>query len=115
MQKLEHGDMWAIAIENAVGRVLNAFIVTDHKDALILRACAREANYNHLQIIIYDFSRPRLLLVYVVESIPDYFCSEPVLRVELCLLVELTFQGTCFPRLIIPLHSLSCILTILRC
>ncbi|KAI3458312.1 hypothetical protein Pfo_014975 [Paulownia fortunei] len=58
--KLEHGDMWSIAIENAVGRVLNAFIVTDHKDALILRACTREANYNHLQIIIYDFSRPRI-------------------------------------------------------
>ncbi|EYU24946.1 hypothetical protein MIMGU_mgv1a002784mg [Erythranthe guttata] len=58
--KLEHGDMWSIAVENAVGRVLNAFIVTDHKDARILRACAREANYNHLQIIIYDFSRPRL-------------------------------------------------------
>ncbi|KAK4385139.1 Structural maintenance of chromosomes protein 6B [Sesamum angolense] len=58
--KLEDGEMWSIAIENAVGRVLNAFIVTDHKDARILRACAREANYNHLQIIIYDFSRPRI-------------------------------------------------------
>ncbi|KAH6821922.1 structural maintenance of chromosomes 6A [Perilla frutescens var. hirtella] len=58
--KLEHGDMWAIAIENAVGRVLNAFIVTDHKDARILRACAREANYNQVQIVIYDFKRPRI-------------------------------------------------------
>ncbi|KAG8381534.1 hypothetical protein BUALT_Bualt06G0131700 [Buddleja alternifolia] len=58
--KLEQGDVWSIAIENAVGRVLNAFIVTDHKDSLILRACAKEANYNHLQIFIYDFSRPRI-------------------------------------------------------
>ncbi|XP_073129869.1 structural maintenance of chromosomes protein 6B isoform X2 [Henckelia pumila] len=58
--KLEHGDMWSIAIESAVGRLLNAFIVTNHKDSLVLRACAREANYNHLQIIIYDFSRPRI-------------------------------------------------------
>ncbi|KZV51907.1 structural maintenance of chromosomes protein 6B-like [Dorcoceras hygrometricum] len=58
--KLEHGDMWSIAIESAVGRLLNAFIVTDHKDSLVLRACAREANYNHLQIIIYDFARPRM-------------------------------------------------------
>ncbi|CAA3008732.1 structural maintenance of chromosomes 6B isoform X1 [Olea europaea subsp. europaea] len=57
---LEHGDTWSIAIENAVGRLLNAFIVTDHKDSLVLRACAREANYNHLQIIIYDFSRSKL-------------------------------------------------------
>lgn len=60
LQKLEHGDMWALAIENAVGKLLNAFIVTDHNDSRILRACAREANYNNLQIIIHDFRRPRL-------------------------------------------------------
>ncbi|KAL3837884.1 hypothetical protein ACJIZ3_022475 [Penstemon smallii] len=58
--KLEHGDVWSIAVENAVGKLLNAFIVTNHKDSLLLRACAREANYNHLKIIIYDFSRPRM-------------------------------------------------------
>ncbi|XP_075484074.1 structural maintenance of chromosomes protein 6B-like isoform X2 [Primulina tabacum] len=58
--KLEHGDMWSIAIESAVGILLNAFIVTNHKDSRVLRACAREANYNHLQIIIYDFARPRM-------------------------------------------------------
>ncbi|KAL8539574.1 hypothetical protein ACS0TY_001254 [Phlomoides rotata] len=58
--KLEQGDMWAMAIENAVGRVLNAFIVTNHKDARTLRLCAKEANYNHLHIIIYDFSIPRI-------------------------------------------------------
>lgn len=59
---LVNGDTWAPAVEQAIGRLLNAFIVTDHKDALLLRGCAREANYNHLQIIIYDFSRPRLSL-----------------------------------------------------
>ncbi|KAK9292001.1 hypothetical protein L1049_019954 [Liquidambar formosana] len=57
---LVNGDMWAPAAESAIGKLLNAFIVTDHKDSLLLRGCAREANYNHLQIIIYDFSRPRL-------------------------------------------------------
>ncbi|KAL7582405.1 hypothetical protein Lser_V15G43696 [Lactuca serriola] len=57
---LLHGDKWAVAVENAVGKLLNAFIVTDHKDSLLLRSCAREANYHHLQIIIYDFSIPRL-------------------------------------------------------
>lgn len=57
---LIQGDKWALAVENAIGKLLNAFIVTDHKDSLLLRACAREANYNYLQIIIYDFSRPRL-------------------------------------------------------
>lgn len=56
------GDKWAFAVENAVGRLFNAFIVNDHKDNLVLRACAREANYNRLQIIIYDFSRPRYSL-----------------------------------------------------
>ena len=60
MQTLDNGNMWGIAIENAVGGLLNAFIVTDHKDSLQLRACAKQANYNHLRIIIYDFSRPRL-------------------------------------------------------
>lgn len=59
LQKLVDADKWALAVENAVGKLFNAFIVNDHKDNLILRACAREANYNHLQIIIYDFSRPR--------------------------------------------------------
>lgn len=59
LQRLVNGDTWAPAAEQAIGKLLNAFIVTNHKDSLILRGCAREANYNHLQIIIYDFSRPR--------------------------------------------------------
>ncbi|XP_075083843.1 structural maintenance of chromosomes protein 6B [Nicotiana tabacum] len=62
---LVDGDKWGIAIESAIGSLLNGFIVTDHKDSLLLRACAREANYNNLQIIIYEFSRPRL-------NIPDH-------------------------------------------
>ncbi|PKI39247.1 hypothetical protein CRG98_040376, partial [Punica granatum] len=57
---LVNGDMWAPAVENALGKLLNAFIVASHKDSLVLRKCAKEANYNHLPIIIYDFSRPRL-------------------------------------------------------
>ncbi|KAK3221082.1 hypothetical protein Dsin_015052 [Dipteronia sinensis] len=57
-----NGDMWGPAVEQAIGRLLNAFIVTDHKDALLLRGCAKDANYNNLQIFIYDFSRPRLNL-----------------------------------------------------
>ncbi|KAJ0793938.1 putative structural maintenance of chromosomes protein [Helianthus annuus] len=56
---LIQGDKWAVAVENAIGKLLNAFIVTDHKDSLVLRSCAREANYPYLQIIIYDFSIPR--------------------------------------------------------
>ncbi|XP_015076680.1 structural maintenance of chromosomes protein 6B [Solanum pennellii] len=66
---LVDGDKWGTAIECAVGKVLNAFIVNDHKDSLLLRACAREANYNHLQIIIYEFSRPRL-------HIPDHMLPQ---------------------------------------
>ncbi|PSS33185.1 Structural maintenance of chromosomes protein like [Actinidia chinensis var. chinensis] len=57
---LIHGDMWAVAVESAINKLLNAFIVTDHRDSVLLRGCAREVGYNHLQIIIYDFARPRL-------------------------------------------------------
>lgn len=67
--KLVGGDRWAFAVENAVGRLFNAFIVNDHKDNLVLRACAREASYNNLQIIIHDFSRPRL-------NIPDHMLPQ---------------------------------------
>ncbi|KAI4323824.1 hypothetical protein L6164_023401 [Bauhinia variegata] len=59
---LVNGDKWAVAVEHAIGKMLNSFIVTDHKDSLLLRECAREAHYGHLQIIIYDFSRPRLII-----------------------------------------------------
>ncbi|XAR56052.1 hypothetical protein NMG60_11036347 [Bertholletia excelsa] len=59
---LVHGDLWAAAVENAIGKLLNAFIVTDHRDSVLLRGCAKEAGYNHLQIIIYDFARPRLTI-----------------------------------------------------
>ncbi|XP_020260784.1 structural maintenance of chromosomes protein 6B-like [Asparagus officinalis] len=57
---LVNGDSWALAVDCAIGRLLDAFIVTNHKDSLALRACAREARYQNLQIIIYDFSMPRL-------------------------------------------------------
>ncbi|KAJ8542030.1 hypothetical protein K7X08_016896 [Anisodus acutangulus] len=66
---LVDGDKWGTAIESAIGKVLNAFIVTDHKDSLLLRACAREANYSNLQIIIYEFARPRL-------HIPDHMLPQ---------------------------------------
>lgn len=59
LQTLSNGDKWAPAVENAIGKLLNAFIVTDHRDSVLLRGCATEAKYNNLQIIIYDFSRPR--------------------------------------------------------
>ncbi|EEF51573.1 structural maintenance of chromosomes protein 6B [Ricinus communis] len=59
---LHNGDRWAPAVENAIGKLLNAFIVTNHSDSLLLRGYAREARYNNLQIIIYDFSRPRLII-----------------------------------------------------
>ncbi|CAL5212017.1 unnamed protein product [Lathyrus oleraceus] len=60
--KLRGGNKWAVAVEHAIGRMLNSFIVTDHKDFRLLKQCAKEANYDHLQIIIYDFSTPRLMI-----------------------------------------------------
>jgi chromosome segregation ATPase len=56
---LINGNRWASAVEQALGNLLNAFIVTDHKDLVALRDCGKEAKYNNLKIIIYDFSRPR--------------------------------------------------------
>lgn len=68
-----NGNKWAVAVEYAIGRMLNSFIVTDHKDFRLLKQCAKEANYGHLQIIIYDFSIPR----YIVRSISVFLspCS----------------------------------------
>ncbi|CAL0334296.1 unnamed protein product [Lupinus luteus] len=60
--KLLNGDKWALAVEHAIGRMLNSFIVADHKDLHLLKQCAKEAHYDNLQIIIYDFSRPRLMI-----------------------------------------------------
>lgn len=59
---LVNGDKWAPAVEQALGNMLNAFVVTNHKDVLTLRKCAKEANYGYLQIVMYDFSKPRLNL-----------------------------------------------------
>ncbi|XP_066392341.1 structural maintenance of chromosomes protein 6B-like [Miscanthus floridulus] len=56
---------WSVAIDYALGRLLDAFIVSCHKDSLVLRECAKEANYRNLQIIIYDFTKPRV-------EIPDH-------------------------------------------
>jgi hypothetical protein len=58
MQQLA-SDCWSVAIDYALGRLLDAFIVSCHKDSLVLRECAKEANYRNLQIIIYDFAKPR--------------------------------------------------------
>lgn len=68
LQTLNNGDVWGPAVEHAIGRLLNAFIVTNHKDSLLLRACAKEAKYNNVQIIIYDFSLPRSILILSLLS-----------------------------------------------
>ena len=64
LQALTRGDMWACAVENAVGGLLNAFIVTNVRDSHMLRSCAKRARYDNLRIIIYDFSVPRFLIEY---------------------------------------------------
>ncbi|XP_066397226.1 structural maintenance of chromosomes protein 6B-like [Miscanthus floridulus] len=58
-------DSWSVAIDYALGKLLDAFIVSCHKDSLLLRECAKEVNYHNLQIIIYDFTKPRI-------DIPDH-------------------------------------------
>ncbi|XP_006664916.1 structural maintenance of chromosomes protein 6B-like [Oryza brachyantha] len=58
-------ESWSFAVECALGKLLDAFIVSCHADSVILRECAKQVNYRNLQIIIYDFSKPRL-------NIPDH-------------------------------------------
>ncbi|RLM87021.1 uncharacterized protein C2845_PM04G11530 [Panicum miliaceum] len=53
-------DCWSLAVDCALGRLLDAFIVSCHKDSLVLRECAKEVKYHNLQIIIYDFTKPQL-------------------------------------------------------
>ncbi|GAB2233566.1 hypothetical protein Droror1_Dr00002792 [Drosera rotundifolia] len=60
--QLVNGDAWSIAVENAIGRLLDSFIVTDYQDSRLLRQCGKEINYHQLQIIVYDFSIPRLVI-----------------------------------------------------
>ncbi|KAM0892903.1 hypothetical protein ACQ4PT_025453 [Festuca glaucescens] len=55
-------EFWSVAVDCACGRLLDAFIVSCHKDLQILRECANKVHYGYLQIIIYDFTRPRLLI-----------------------------------------------------
>lgn len=57
MQELS-SDSWSVAVDCALGRLLDAFIVSCHNDLLVLRDCAKEANYHNLPIIIYDFAKP---------------------------------------------------------
>nr|KJB51419.1 hypothetical protein B456_008G215500 [Gossypium raimondii] len=59
---LVNGDTWVPAVERAIGKMLNAFIVTNSEDACALRKCAREARYNFFPIVIQRFSRPRLII-----------------------------------------------------
>jgi structural maintenance of chromosomes protein 6 len=56
MQQLAR-DCWSLAVDCALGRLLDAFIVTCHEDLLLLRDCGKEANYHNNQIIIHDFAR----------------------------------------------------------
>lgn len=79
---LINSDIWALAVECAIGRLLDAFIVTDHKDLLVLRTCAREANYHNLQIIIYDFSRPRLSIPSHLLPLTSHPTTISVLHTE---------------------------------
>ncbi|XP_010062366.2 structural maintenance of chromosomes protein 6B [Eucalyptus grandis] len=79
---LIHGGQWAPAVENSIGRLLNAFIVTNHRDSLVLRGCAKEANYNNLQIIIYDFSRPRLTIPHNMLPQTEHPTTFSVLRAD---------------------------------
>lgn len=60
---------WALAIEIGVGKLLDAFIVANHRDMLLLRQIASRVQYGDLQIIIYDFNLPPLRMR--PDQLPD--------------------------------------------
>ena len=62
-------ESWSLAIEAAIGKLLDAFIVTNHSDMRLLREMAKRAQYGNLQIIIYDFNAPPLQMR--PDQIPD--------------------------------------------
>ncbi|XBH76162.1 hypothetical protein VPH35_102852 [Triticum aestivum] len=55
-------ESWSVAVDRACGGLLDAFIVTCYKDLHVLRECASKVNFNNLRIIVYDFTRPRLII-----------------------------------------------------
>ncbi|KAL2613323.1 hypothetical protein R1flu_025015 [Riccia fluitans] len=50
-------EKWSLAVEVALKNLLDAFIVTNQKDMLLLRRLANQANCRNLNICIYDFER----------------------------------------------------------
>ncbi|VAI30772.1 unnamed protein product [Triticum turgidum subsp. durum] len=61
MQQLA-SESWSVAVDFACGGLLDAFIVSCHKDLQVLRECANRVYYNNLRIIVYDFTRQRLII-----------------------------------------------------
>uniref|UniRef100_A0A453KGA9 Structural maintenance of chromosomes protein 6 n=1 Tax=Aegilops tauschii subsp. strangulata TaxID=200361 RepID=A0A453KGA9_AEGTS len=55
-------ESWSVAVDCACGGLLDAFIVSCHKDLQVLRECAGRVYYNNLRIIVYDFTRQRLII-----------------------------------------------------
>ena len=55
-------ESWSVAVDCACGGLLDAFIVSCHKDLQVLRECAGRVYYNNLRIIVYDFTRQRLVI-----------------------------------------------------
>ncbi|CAN6460828.1 unnamed protein product [Victoria cruziana] len=87
-------DVWALAIEHAIGKLLNAFIVTNHKDSLVLRECAKEANYHNLQIVIYNFDRPLLNIPNNMLPQTDHPTTISVIHTEIPTIINvLVDQG----------------------
>eukprot|EP00850_Spirogloea_muscicola_P006611 SM000031S11620 [mRNA] locus=s31:685018:693475:- [translate_table: standard] len=51
---------YSLAVEVAIGKQLDSFVVTNLEDSHTLRHLAKEINFHHLSILIYDFGRPRI-------------------------------------------------------
>ncbi|CAM6106305.1 unnamed protein product [Calypogeia fissa] len=66
--RLHNGD-WSTAVEVAVGRLLNDFVVTNQKDTLLLRDIGNRVGFRQLGIITASFDRPPI--IPTANDLPD--------------------------------------------
>ncbi|KAG0605052.1 hypothetical protein M758_9G027800 [Ceratodon purpureus] len=73
---------WSLAIEVGLGQLLDAFIVANQKDVLLLRQISRLARYDNLRIITYDFNAGPLVMRPHQLPDPSLVTVKSVLQTE---------------------------------
>lgn len=95
---------WTLAVEVALGKLLDAFIVTNHRDMLQLRQCAQRSGYGNLQIIINDFRQPLHTMPPHMLPDRDLVTVMSVLQTENTIVRNTLIDQVCF----VSCDRLSC-------